>query len=485
MKFIQLVMLVCVLFAWRCSPTPTQEAVEVVEGILVGAFGEIGHEVQQCLKDGEEIFLDVEEAIKDFERGDRDSIIAGLVKIGEALQLLPKEVKDCESIPEVIKDIEKIAEEFMNPEELIIQIGTEILWHGVSIYKDITDCVSQFKRGAYEPAGEDIGDIIKILFIEMKLEDVVIDAEEFLEGFFKGALEDDSVEINDCITDATEVIEELEKIINDVKSGVTSDLENLFLDFIDLITDSVKSVALCESAPEELEIMLEWAEEMKDLTAMEKKFFNAFLFYPDRLKDDFKNTIDKYEDHTFGDSGFAMGDILHVLFVEIKSVGDDYLDDAVQFLNGFYTNAFQIDLDLQECEVDIEDEWRLIEQAVDELEKLTTAAIKEGVEDLLKAVPKFVKAFEDCESDWPDLERGLIEMTEFIQKPSQIPWAVTKALTTHPFEVTHDCEDVYSAFHSSPHNYRLGGESSGDLTGLLLSELNSALADSRLVEELK
>jgi hypothetical protein len=485
MKFSIVILLICMLSTWTATASPAQEAVEVIEGILVGAFGDIGHEVKTCIKDGEEIFKDIEEAVKDFEAGGRDNIIAGLIKIGEALQLLPEEVKDCEAIPDLIKDIEIIAAEFLNPEELIIHIGEEIIWHGVSIFKDVKDCVSQFKNGAYEPAGEDIGDIIKMLFLSAKLNDVVIDAEDFLEGFFKGALEDDSVEINDCITDATEVIEELEIIIADIKSGVTEDIEKLFLDFIDLITESVQSVAQCEKAPAELAVMLEWTEQMKDIATMEKKLFNGFLFYPDRLKEDFKNMIDSFEVQTFGTSGFCLGDVLHILFIDISTVNEDYLDDAVEFLTAFYGKAFKIDLDLSTCEADAEAEWALVKKAIDELETLSISSIKAGVEDLMKAIPAFVETFKECESDWPALERGLVEMSEFIHKPTQIPWAITKACTTHLFEVTTDCNQIYHAFHNSPHNFAKGGEGSGDLTGLLLSELNSALEESRLVEELK
>ena len=484
MKLVLVIALICALFMQSAVSEPSTEAIEIIEGILVGAFGDVGHKVKTCIKDGEEIFKDIESAVKHFEKGTRDEIIQGLIDVGKALILLPEEVKDCEEIPDLIKDIEIIAAEFMNPEELIVKIGVEILWHGISIYDDVTDCVKQFKAGKYEPAGEDIGDILYILFLG-KPNDVVIDAEDFLEGFFKGALEDDSVDINDCITDATEVIEELETIIGDIKSGVTEDVEKLFLDFIDLITYSVESVAQCEHAPAELSIMEQWAVEMQDLTTMEHKLFDAFLYYPDRLKDDFKGAMDNFDSHTYSESGFAIGDILHVLFVDINGANDDVLDDAVEFIQSYYSYAFNINLNLSTCEADVEDEFKLIEKAIDELKELTPAEIKQGIEDLMKAVPEFIQAFDECKSDWPDLEKGLKQLEIFIEEPEKLPWAITKACTIHFIRVESDSSMIYHAFHDSPHDYSKGGEGSGDITALLISELEMALAESRVVEELK
>ena len=146
--------------------TKTQEAVDTIEGILVGAFGTVGHEAVECIDDGEAIFDNVEIAIKDFMKGDVADIVQGLFYIGKALEAIPAEVKECGNLTELVSDFEKIAEEFKNPKSLSIHIGKEILWHGKSIYHDVNDAVTQFKSEKYEPAGEDIGDIVKILFMD-------------------------------------------------------------------------------------------------------------------------------------------------------------------------------------------------------------------------------------------------------------------------------------------------------------------------------
>lgn len=145
---------------------PAQETIDTVEGLLTGAFGAEGKQAAFCLQDGEVIFTDVENAIKDFEQGGVTNIIAGLYNIGLALEEFPKEFEGCEAAEPLLGDIEKIAAEFKNPKELAIHVGTEVLWHGTDIYGDIKGASADFKDGKYEPAGEMIGDIIKVLLVE-------------------------------------------------------------------------------------------------------------------------------------------------------------------------------------------------------------------------------------------------------------------------------------------------------------------------------
>lgn len=480
MKIVLLILMMWAILVPAAQSTPTAEAIAVLEGILVGAFGDVGHEVKECMQDGQAIFEDFEQAVAYFEKGGLHNVEEGLKMIGAALEKIPEEIKYCKEVTVVITDIEKLVKEFANPVELVVKVAEEIIWHGRSIYRDVKDCVDNFHGHKYYNAGENIGNIIKLIFL--KLRDPVIDAESFLEGFFRGALEDDSIEINHCIDDATVIIEELELIIGDFKKG-TEDYEKLFLDFIDLISESVASVVQCEKIPPEVSIMQQWEEEMKDMSLMEKKMFFAFLYYPDRIKEDMKDMFDTYDAHQFNTTGFCMGDFLHILFVDVKTVKDDVLDDAIEFMIGFYDAAFKIELNMSTCEADVEAEFALVQKAISELEHLSYEDIKHGVEDLMHTIPLFLNAFDACKEDWPQIQQGLDKLDEFVQKPDEIPWAVSKAMGEHPFRVESDCSTVYHAFNDSPHNFHKGGEGSGDLTELLLSELK-AYEDTVLVQEL-
>jgi hypothetical protein len=145
---------------------PTQASIDTVEGILVGAFGDDAKEVVVCVNDGEAVFADIEAAIQEFEKGGVTNIVSGLYHIGEALEELPQELKDCKQAEAILADIERVAAEFKAPKKLVIHVGEEVLWHGKDIYRDITGATTDFKDGQYEPAGEAIGDIVKLLLVE-------------------------------------------------------------------------------------------------------------------------------------------------------------------------------------------------------------------------------------------------------------------------------------------------------------------------------
>ena len=166
------------------TKVPAQEVIDTIEGILVGAFGEVGKEARDCLNDGEESFKHIGSAIQYFKNGTVVSIIYGISEIGKALELLPNELKDCKNLPELVKDFEKIAAEFKDPKNLTIHVGKEILFNGKSIYNDITNCIKNFETEKFEPAGENIGDIVYILFIKDDIVRGRLEATQFVEGFF-------------------------------------------------------------------------------------------------------------------------------------------------------------------------------------------------------------------------------------------------------------------------------------------------------------
>lgn len=301
-----------------------EEAEQVIEGILVGAFGEAGKAAQTCIHDGEKAFDLVEQAITLFEKGDLASIAQGLFYIGEALEEFPTVLKDCEGAEGIVDQVKKIAVEFKNPKTLVVHIGEEILFNGKSIYRDVTNTVTHFKTTQYEPAGEDIGDIINILFLKLSVQDRRQETVDFIEGFFKGALEDDSADVDDCIDDTNDIITELEKIVADFKSGITDDLEKVFLDFIDLLAEIPKSVVQCEVVPAEMEAdFASWILDLQDSKIMEHRFFNAFLLKSDRIKADMKGLIEDFEAQNFKSSGFDLGDFLHILFVEVSPMSQE------------------------------------------------------------------------------------------------------------------------------------------------------------------
>lgn len=442
------------------------EAELVIEGILVGAFGPIGHEVQECIQDGELIFTDMVNAIEKLEEAlktkSKQALVEAFSYIGDALVRIPEEVRDCEAVPEIVRDIEKIAAEFLNPEALVIMIGEKILWHGISIYHDITKTVSDFKSAQYEPAGEDIGDIIRLIFLSIKA-DKAQEAIDFLEGFFKGALEDESVEIESCIQDVDEIVHVIEKIIADVEHDPFSHLESLFLDFIDLLADIPKSVQQCKVSESELATFTQWAQQLKDVKGMAGRFYRAFLKFPQRLRDDFRDVIDDFKSDNFNHSGFCIGDILNVIFTQVTY--EDPADNAVAFVKAYFKSAFSISLQLDACKASVGSSWKDLVHAI---KLIGAGSVESGVAALMKAVPELLNSFQTCKSDWPQIKEGLTKLKTFVKHPARIFVAVSEAVALNPISFPKDAYNIFSAFHATPINYDLGGQATGDITKIVL-----------------
>jgi hypothetical protein len=317
----KIVLALLLVFLVSSQAASLVEIEQLIEGMMVGAFGEEGKAAQECIEDGEKIFVDIEAAIQDFEKGGAVNIAKGLFHIGIALEGLPDSLADCKGAQPILDDIKKIAARFKDTSSLVVHIGQEIIFHGFSIFHDITDCVSNFKKGDYEGAGEEIGDIIQfLLLVDAKKLTGRQESTEFVEGFFKGSLRDDSADVIDCIDDANDIIDELEKIISDIKAGLLDNFEELFLDFIDLLAEIPRSVVQCEAVPADIVKYESWILDLKDSKIMEKRLFNAFLYYGADIKTDSKGLIDDYERGMYTSSGYYLGDILYILFDEVHPI---------------------------------------------------------------------------------------------------------------------------------------------------------------------
>jgi hypothetical protein len=320
MNISTIVTLICVFSAFMSVDAKKPESLDVLESFLNVTFGDVSQEMRTCIVNAENIMYDINYGIKNFTFKDEKHVNDGLKSIGSALVRMQNKLKHCEELSKLFPIIQLVAEEFLNPQELVVKSGSDIKWFDYSIGDDIMSSIHNLENKNYAKYGRDIGNIMNRVFTGSN-RDYVIDAENFLEGFFEGALEEESIDITDCLTDAADVIEELEDIIETIKESGISDPEKLIFDFIDLISEAVKSVVDCENAPAELELMLEWIEAMKNISTMTHKIFIAFLQYSTRIREDFDTTLTAYKIHKFRQIGLNLGDFLHILFIDVASTG--------------------------------------------------------------------------------------------------------------------------------------------------------------------
>jgi len=72
---------------------------EFVAGMIYGLIQKDDlAEIETCMADGTNLGNDITEAVNDFEKGDFESILAGVEVVGKIIQELPTDLKDCKNI---------------------------------------------------------------------------------------------------------------------------------------------------------------------------------------------------------------------------------------------------------------------------------------------------------------------------------------------------------------------------------------------------
>lgn len=130
----KLILLLTLLSLLAPSISGSEKSVDMIEGILVGALGDIGHYAHDCITDSDSAMADIQEGMKYLQSVSGITMAKGFVKIGEAIEQIPTDVQDCDRVKNLVKHFDQIAEQFEHPVDLVIQRDQDIVWKGVSIY---------------------------------------------------------------------------------------------------------------------------------------------------------------------------------------------------------------------------------------------------------------------------------------------------------------------------------------------------------------
>ena len=131
---------------------------QIVDGILRGALdAENLTDISTCITDMDTIFKNTETAVKDFEAGGATNILAGLKEIGNVLQNVDVDMKDCSAAKEDWPRLEALAKVFQSPKSFAYHVGKDILVNGKDIFHEIEDSISDYKAENWEQFGLDVG----------------------------------------------------------------------------------------------------------------------------------------------------------------------------------------------------------------------------------------------------------------------------------------------------------------------------------------
>lgn len=120
---------------------------------------------ESCIIDVDTIGYDIYDAVEDFEAGDFDSVLDGVARLGDAIEAIADGISECKDAVEIDwKTLMEMGEIFKHPEDLIVQIGEDILLNRKSIKSDIDAFKADFAAESWEQAGKDIGDAVALVF---------------------------------------------------------------------------------------------------------------------------------------------------------------------------------------------------------------------------------------------------------------------------------------------------------------------------------
>lgn len=128
------------------------DSVKLVEGILNGAIGATKFgDIDTCVTNFEEAFDDIGAGITDVEKQSLQDVLKGLSLIGKGMSVSAASLRTCKSEIQSgdIDKLDKMADTLMHPDELVFNIGKDIIVNKTQIYKDLAAAELEYKIKAY------------------------------------------------------------------------------------------------------------------------------------------------------------------------------------------------------------------------------------------------------------------------------------------------------------------------------------------------
>ena len=103
-------------------------------------------------------------------------------------------------------------------------------------------------------------------------------------------------------------------MVKDITGDLIDNLEEVFLDLIDILADIPPAVVECEKVPDEISKYQDWIKDLENPTTMKIKFMQAFFFYAKDIKADVQECIESFSAEDYKTAGYDVGDLLYIVF---------------------------------------------------------------------------------------------------------------------------------------------------------------------------
>lgn len=256
MKLIAIVLLALVVAGAYGEAVPTlavpntikedngiKEAIEIVGGVIVGAFA-AHSSIKDCFDDTKGIFQDFQNAYYNLRSDGQSNIENGLINIGRALLKVPDAIEHCKFAGDIVKKIRSVAIKFSNPTVLVVTVGKNILWHSISIYKEVKSAIASYDHQEWFSFGMSIGVIADMVFLKNPRfrDNLESSGSEFMHGFAHGVSPSTYDDVAKCIDDVSPATwDRLKKDIDDLDwkhiDRSVNDIQDIGKIFVGILQD--------------------------------------------------------------------------------------------------------------------------------------------------------------------------------------------------------------------------------------------------------
>merc|ERR1711934_272406 len=143
-----------------------EKYLQIVEGFLEGAVNATNFDdLKSCIKDGETVVQDAENAYTHFRMDSLSGAIDGVKDIASAIEGISDALADCSTEGPDLDKLKQIAKEFKHPLTFAWTVGNNIVHNEVDISNDVNTAIADWKDSKWEDFGMKCGDAAAKVFL--------------------------------------------------------------------------------------------------------------------------------------------------------------------------------------------------------------------------------------------------------------------------------------------------------------------------------
>ena len=267
-------------------------AAEFVGGFLLGMTAD-SHltEIEHCMTGGELLVHEIESGVARIKAGGLENIAEAVAEFGLAVVQIPQALRLCKSMEDELVDVYQWAEIFKDPAQLSATVAKNYVFHRGQIKSDIAALEGDLSADLYFRSGVDLADLMTLAVGPIETNEAILggSAIEIVPDYTAGLIfgftgNDHKAELEGCMTDLQPLADSAMAALADLKAlHFVSFIQDLG-DIIWMLPDAVSSCGELTDLQADIQVMLDWAEQLKQPVKAFKTASMNWLFHGVQIK---------------------------------------------------------------------------------------------------------------------------------------------------------------------------------------------------------